>query len=274
MSVDQFGIHIGPLHFRYYAMALLAGILAAAALTAYRAKRRGEDPEQVWNGLIWVVLGGIIGARVYHVLTPPPSMGITALDYLKNPLDAIAIWKGGLGVPGALLGGGLAAFLFTRQSRLNFWVWIDLIIPGVAIGQAIGRLGNYFNQELYGLPSDLPWAVTIRPENRIRGYELYERFHPMFLYEALMNLLIAGALMWIERRFPERLIPGDLLGLYLVCYFGGRFFLEFLKLDAPAVGDALTIAQLLSLAVVAAAVVFLVVRHRMVTGESSTEPAR
>ena len=98
MSVDQFGIHIGPLYIRFYALALLTGILAAATLTAYRARRRSEDPEQVWNGLIWVVLGGIVGARLYHVLTPPPSMGITALEYLKNPMDAIAIWKGGLGV--------------------------------------------------------------------------------------------------------------------------------------------------------------------------------
>jgi phosphatidylglycerol:prolipoprotein diacylglycerol transferase len=192
MLVDQYGIHIGPLHLRFYAMALLAGILAAAALIAYRAKRRGEDPDHVWNGLIWVVLGGIIGARLYHVLTPPPSMGITAWEYLSHPMDAIAIWKGGLGIPGALVGGGLAAFLYTRQVGLNSWTWIDLIMPAVPLGQAIGRLGNYFNQELYGRPTDLPWAITIRPENRVAGYEAYERFHPMFLYEAMMTLLICG----------------------------------------------------------------------------------
>ncbi len=274
MSVDQYGIHIGPFHLRFYAMALLAGILAAAALIAYRAKRRGEDPEELWNGLVWVVLGGIIGARIYHVLTPPPSMGITALDYLKHPLDAIAIWKGGLGVPGALIGGGLVAFVYARHAGLNFWVWADLIIPGVALGQAVGRLGNYFNQELYGKPTDLPWSVTIRPENRIAGYEAYERFHPMFLYEGIMNLLICGGLMWIERRFPERLIPGDLLGLYVIFYFSGRFFLEFLKLDAPAVAQGLTIAQVFSVVAVVLVVVFLVVRHRVVASQSSTEPAR
>jgi phosphatidylglycerol:prolipoprotein diacylglycerol transferase len=274
MSVDQFGIHIGPLYIRFYALALLAGILAGATLTAYRAKRRGEDPEQVWNGLIWVVLGGIIGARIYHVLTPPPSMGITALDYLKSPMDVIAIWKGGLGVPGALVGGGLAACGFTRRAGLYFWVWIDLIIPGVALGQAIGRLGNYVNQELYGLPSDLPWAVSIRPENRVAGYEAYERFHPMFLYEAIMNLAICGGLLWIERRFPNRLVPGDLLGLYVIFYASGRFFLEFYKLDAPAAVQGLTTAQIVSLAAVFLAVVFLFVRHRVVAGQSSTEPAR
>jgi phosphatidylglycerol:prolipoprotein diacylglycerol transferase len=274
MSMDQYGIHIGPLSLHFYAMALLAGILAAAALIAYRAKRRGENPDTVWDGLIWVVLAGIVGARIYHVLTPPPSMGITALDYLKEPLRAIAIWKGGLGLPGALIGGGLAAFFYAHHSGLNFGVWVDLIIPGVALGQAIGRLGNYFNQELYGLPSDLPWAVSIRPENRVPGYEAYQRFHPMFLYESLMNLLICGCLIGIERRFPDRLIPGDLFGLYIIFYFGGRFFLEFLKLDAPALVQGLTTAQVLSIVAVVLAVVYLAVRHRSVVGQSRTEPAR
>ena len=272
MSIDDLGIHLGPLYFRFYAMALLTGMLAGATLTAYRAKRHDQDPEHVWNGLTWVIFAGLIGARLYHVLTPPPSMGITALDYVKNPLNAIAVWKGGLGVPGGLIGGGLAVFFYSRRYKLDFWVWADLIIPGVALGQAIGRWGNFFNQELYGQPSDLPWAITIRPENREAGYEAFSHFHPMFLYEMVWTLLIGAGLIWIGRRFAGRLRSGDLLALYAVIYSGGRFFLEFLKLDAPALSGGLTIAQVVSLLAVIVSLAFLVARRRLVPGQSLADP--
>lgn len=274
MSIDHLGIHIGGLHLRFYAMALLAGILSAAMLIAYRARRAGEDPDHVWNGLVWVVLAGIVGARLYHVLTPPPSMGITAWEYLSDPARAIAIWEGGLGVPGALVAGGIAAFIYARRQGMDFWVWADLIVPGVALGQAVGRLGNYFNQELYGQPTDLPWAITIRPENRLPDYKTFSRFHPMFLYEMILNLVICVGLIWIGRRFAHRLRSGDLLGLYAIAYAGGRFFLEYLKLDAPAIGQGLTIAQVVSVLAVIGGVLFLVARHRFVARQSGAEPAR
>jgi phosphatidylglycerol:prolipoprotein diacylglycerol transferase len=243
-------------------MALLAGILAAAALISYRAKRYGHDPRFVEDGLLLVVIAGIIGARIYHVLTPPPSMNITPWEYLQHPLTAIDTRKGGLGIPGALIGGGLAIFFYTRYRKESFLTWADLAIPGVALGQAIGRLGNYFNQELYGKPSSLPWAITIKPQYREAGYESFSRFHPMFLYEMIWNLLVCGGLMWIHDRFQERLKPGDLLALYMIFYSAGRFFLEYLKLDAPAVNESLTIAQLLSLLAAAIGAAFLFLRHR------------
>jgi len=260
MSIDQIGIHIGPLYIRFYALALMSGIVAAGALIAYRAKRHGQDPEHVWNGIFVVALAGIIGARLYHVLTPPPSMG--ADYYLRHPLKVFSTWEGGLGVPGALIGGALAVLFYARRYRLDFWLWADLIAPAVALGQAVGRWGNYFNQELYGKPTDLPWAVTIRPKNRVAGYEDLARFHPMFLYEVIMNLLICGGLIWIGERFSRRLRSGDLLGLYAIFYFSGRFFLEYLKLDAPALGSGPTVAQVFSLVVVAGGLAFLVIRHR------------
>lgn len=271
MSVDQFGIHLGGLYVRFYGMALMCGILAAAVLIAYRAKQHGEDPEHLWNGLVWVVFAGIIGARIYHVLTPAPSMGITALEYLSDPGKVIAIRQGGLGVPGALIGGGLAAYFYSRRAGMDWWKWADLIMPGVAVGQAIGRLGNYINQELYGQPSDLPWAITIKPEFRVSGYEAFSRFHPMFLYEMILNLLIAAGLIWIGQRFADRLRDGDLMGLYAVSYATGRFFLEFMKLDAPALGQGLTIAQVVSIVAVFGGLAFLFIRHRMVPSQSSTE---
>jgi phosphatidylglycerol:prolipoprotein diacylglycerol transferase len=269
--VDNLGIHLGPLYVRFYALALLTGMLAGAALTAYRARRHGQDPDHIWSGLPWVILAALIGARLYHVLTPPPSMGITALDYFRNPLDVIATWKGGLGIPGGLVGGGLVVFIYARHHQLDFQVWADLIIPGVALGQAIGRWGNYFNQELYGQPTDLPWAIAIRPENRVAGYEAFSHFHPMFLYEMVWTLSICVGLIWFGRRFAGRLRPGDLLALYGILYPGGRFFLEFLKLDAPVLGDGLTIAQVVSLLTVIVSLAFLVARHRLLPNRSSTE---
>ena len=271
MSIDQLGIHLGPLYLRFYALCILAGILAAAALIAYRARRQGQDPVYLWDGLVWVVLAGIAGARIYHVLTPPPSMGITAWEYLQRPWRVIAIWEGGLGIPGAIIGGGLALLVYTRRQGLDFWLWADLAVPGVALGQAIGRWGNYFNQELYGQPTDLPWAVTIRPGNRIPGYEAYSRFHPTFLYEIILNLAICAGLMWVERRFPQHKRPGDLLALYTMAYSTGRFFLEFLKLDAPALSEGLTIAQLVSLAAFVAGAGLLMWRHRR---PAESHPAR
>jgi phosphatidylglycerol:prolipoprotein diacylglycerol transferase len=273
MSIDQLGIHLGPFYFRYYAMALTAGIIAAAVLIAYRAKRAGQDPDHLWNGLVWVVLAGIVGARIYHVLTPSPGSGVTFLDYIKDPINLIAIWRPGLGVPGALIGGGLAAYIYARRSGMDWWVWADLITPGVALGQAVGRLGNFFNQELYGKPTHLPWAITIRPENRVPGYEEFSRFHPMFLYEMIMNLLICGGLIWIERRFPDRLRAGDLLGLYAIFYFGGRFFLEFLKLDAPPLMGGFTIAQGVAVLAVAGGMLFIYARHRFVARQTRSEAA-
>jgi prolipoprotein diacylglyceryl transferase len=141
------------------------------------------------------------------------------------------------------------------------------------VGQAVGRLGNYINQELYGQPSDLPWAITIKPEFRVSGYEESSRFHPMFLYEMILNLLIAAGLIWLGQRFSDRLRDGDLLGLYAIFYSSGRFVLEFWKLDAPAFGQGLTIAQVVSLIVALVGLAFLIIRHRTVPNRSSTEPA-
>ena len=273
MSIDEQGIHLlGRFDFHFYAMALLAGILAAAALIAYRAKRYGQDPNHLWDGLIWVVIAGIVGARLYHVLTPPPSMGITPMDYFKNPLDLIDTRQGGLGVPGALVGGGVVAYFYIRRRGLDFMLWVDLIMPAVSLGQAIGRLGNFVNQELYGQPTDLPWAVTIKPEHRLSGYAQYSRFHPMFLYEMIWNLLICVGLIWVHRRFAHRLKTGDLLWFYMILYPGGRFFLEFIKLDAPAFGQGLTIAQTVSLAAMAVGLAGLVIRHRQADQAPSDDP--
>src|SRR3972149_10551916 len=145
------GFEVGPLTIRYYGIILMLGAVAAAWLAEREARRRGCNGEYVWDGLVWVLVGGIIGARIWHILTPPESMkavGITTEFYLTHPLDAIAIWQGGLGIPGAIIGGLIALYFFARRNKLNFLVWIDIVAPALALAQPIGRWGNFVNQVL------------------------------------------------------------------------------------------------------------------------------
>ena len=233
------GFFVGPIYIRFYGIILMLGAVAAAFLAEHEARRRKFNPEFVWDGLIWVLIGGIIGARLWHVFTPPPSMiaaGFTTQYYLTHPLDLINTRLGGLGIPGAVIGGALALYLFCRRKKMSFLTWADIAAPGVALAQAIGRWGNFFNQELYGKPSTLPWAVKIDPINRLPGYESYSTFQPLFLYESIWNLLNMGLLLWLGRKYGDRLKEGDLFLTYLVGYPIGRFFLEFLRLDAPRIG--------------------------------------
>jgi len=233
------GFFVGPIYIRFYGIILMLGAVAAAFLAEHEARRRKFNPEFVWDGLIWVLIGGIIGARLWHVFTPPPSMiaaGFTTQYYLTHPLDLINTRLGGLGIPGAVIGGALALYIFCRRKKMSFLTWADIAAPGVALAQAIGRWGNFFNQELYGKPSTLPWAVKIDPINRLPGYESYSTFQPLFLYESIWNLLNMGLLLWLGRKYGDRLKEGDLFLTYLVGYPVGRFFLEFLRLDAPRIG--------------------------------------
>jgi phosphatidylglycerol:prolipoprotein diacylglycerol transferase len=258
------GFNIGPLPIRFYGIILMLGALAAAWLAEREAKRRGYDGELVWDGLVWVLIGGIIGARLWHIFTPPPSMvaqGITTKFYLTHPLDALAIWNGGLGIPGAVIGGLVALYIFSRRRQLNFAVWADITAPALALGQAIGRWGNFVNQELYGKPTNLPWAIRIDPAHRLPGYENIAYYHPVFLYESLWNLANMGLLLWLGRRHQDRLKSGDLFLIYLIVYPLGRFFLEFLRLDSSQVAG-LNANQTLMLIVMVLSFSALLWRHR------------
>jgi phosphatidylglycerol:prolipoprotein diacylglycerol transferase len=164
-------------------------------------------------------------------------------------------------MPGAIAGGALGLYIFSRRRKISFGMMLDYAAPAVALAQAIGRWGNYVNQELYGPPTDLPWGIFIRPENRLAGYAAFERFHPLFLYESLWNLGLALALLWVWRRFRQWLLPGDLFLLYLVGYPLGRFLLEFIRIDfVSAYGVNFNQAVMLLTAIVAGLAVF--VRHR------------
>lgn len=258
------GFQLGPLYVRFYGIILMLGAVAAAILAEREARRRGQSGDLVWDGLIWVLIGGIIGARIWHILTPPPSMvdaGITVSYYLTHPLDMLAIWRGGLGIPGAVIGGIAALYLFCRRRKLDFPMWLDIAAPALALGQAIGRWGNFVNQEVYGAPTSLPWKIFIEPQYRLSGYQDQAYYHPLFLYESLGSFAIVVLLLWLARRKAEWVKTGDIFLVYLIAYPTLRFLLEFIRLDSAQVAG-LNANQTFMAVVAIAAAVILVLRHR------------
>jgi phosphatidylglycerol---prolipoprotein diacylglyceryl transferase len=231
---------------------------------------RPWDPDHVWNGILVCLVLGLIGARLYHVLTPSPSMAAVGihspLDYLRHPAMLINLRLGGLGIYGGIAGGLLGLIWYTRRQRLPTLAWADLAVIGLALGQAVGRWGNFFNQELYGRPTDLPWAVAIEPLYRLPGYQQFSHFHPAFLYESLWNFVTFVLLLLLFRRYRQRLRPGDLLASYLILYAVGRTLLETVRLDSRtlaigAVDLGLPVATVVSLLLALGMIFWLVWRH-------------
>ena len=264
MSVDSLGIHLGPLYLRFYGLILVSGALLGGYIGSLEARRRGLDPNFAWDGLIWGLLGGVIGARLYHVFTPPPSMvaaGFTTQTYLQDPIKILQVWNGGLGIPGGVAGGVLGIWIYARRTKLNFSTWLDIAAPALPLGQAVGRWGNFVNQELYGRPTTFPWAVHIDPQYRLPQFADVATYHPLFLYESILNLLAAIALLWIGRRFVEKLRKGDLFLIYLIFYPAIRFALEFIRLDSSQLGN-LNVNQTLSALTILIVSIVLIIRHR------------
>lgn len=231
---------------------------------------RKWTPNFVWNGIIICLVLGLIGARLYHVMTPSPSMAALGIespsDYFRNPQLLFNLRNGGLGIYGGLAGGALGLLYFTWRKRLPLLPWADMAVVGVAIGQAFGRWGNFMNQELYGRPTSLPWAITIDPVNRLPAYADFGYFHPAFLYESLWNFLTFGLLMWLWRR-RKKLLAGEMTAVYLILYAIGRTLLEMVRLDSRVVSLGgvelpLAWATLVSLLVALSMVVVIVVRRR------------
>ncbi len=263
---------IGPFTVHWYGLIIVIGVLAAAFVATRQARLYGENPDHVWDMLTWVLILGIIGARLYHVFSRPTG-DFAGWDYYRqHPIDIIAFWKGGfrgLGIFGAVAGGIAAVALYTWRKGLNFARWVDIGMPGLLLAQAIGRFGNYVNQELYGPPTNLPWGVKIDASHRFGPYkDLVKypvettRFHPTFFYESAWNFVGFVLLLWASRRFKERLLPGDLLLLYGIWYPLGRFWVEMFRPDAWVLGvGSLTTAQFISLVSIVVCTVALIVRH-------------
>lgn len=250
---------IGPFALSYHGLLIALGIAVGTWLTGRELAKKGYDGALALGSLFLVVPLGLVGARLYHVLTEYHR-------YTRNPFPKVLEgWEGGLGIYGAVAGGFLGLLLFSWYRGITPLALADAAAPGLVLGQAIGRWGNYFNQELFGRPSDLPWAIGIAPENRPTEFADATSFHPTFLYESLWDVLVCLALLWVARRFSERLKGGDVFVLYVSLYSVGRFLVETLRIDeAFVVGSSIRGNLLVSgiLALGAAAVLFL--RHRSV----------
>lgn len=231
---------IGPFSVRWYSLLILTGIVLGTMVAQRLAARRGVDPEQISDLIVWCVVGAIPMARAYYVFFEWPRFAV------EPWWKAFAVWEGGIAIHGAILGGLAAGWLFARRNRLSFPVLLDIAAPGLILGQAIGRWGNFFNSEAFGAPTELPWKLFIPPYHRPSGFENIAFYHPTFLYESLWNLGVLGLLLFVFNRFP-RLGPGSIACLYAITYSLGRFWIEGLRTDSLMLGS-LRIAQLVSIA--------------------------
>ncbi len=244
---------IGPFIIRWYGLLIASAILIGVTLSQYLAQRQGINPDLLGDLAIWLVIGAIPGARLYYVL-------FEWQEYAQRPEDIIAIWKGGIAIHGAIIGGTIATLIFSRLNKVSLWQLIDLVVPSLILGQAIGRWGNFFNSEAFGRPTDLPWKLYIPFSNRPSGYLNYEYFHPTFLYESLWNLGVFAMILWLffwGLKHKDRLKTGTLAFVYLISYSAGRFWIEGLRTDSLMLGF-LRIAQVVSLAAIALGILGLV----------------
>lgn len=216
---------LGPLPIRAYAMLIIVGIIVAVILGDRRYQAKGGPKDAASDIAIWMVLFGILGARLYHVITTPePYFGEGG-----DPLKALRIWEGGLGIWGAISLGAVGAWIGCRRRGLRFGPFADAFAPGIILAQAIGRIGNYFNQELFGKPTDLPWALEIDAQHMPAGFAEGTTFHPTFLYELLWCVAGFFVLLWAEKKFNLR--GGQVMALYVMIYTTGRVWIEYLRID-------------------------------------------
>lgn len=246
-------IHLGPLDLRMYGLCIALGVIAAVTISSRRWEARGGNPDDIGTIAIWAVPAGVIGARIYHVATDWKT-------YDGHWVDALKITQGGLGIPGGILAGVLAGLAVVRVKKLPAVPLLDVVAPAIPVAQAIGRLGNWFNQEVFGRPTTLPWGLEIEPQFRPVRYADHATFHPTFLYEGLWNIGLALLLVRLER--TRRLRPGELFGLYVLGYAVGRFWVEGLRSDNASLILGLRVNIWMSLIVGFLAVAALIRLHR------------
>jgi prolipoprotein diacylglyceryl transferase len=268
-SPQQSVWHLGPLPVRAYALCILLGIFVAMWVTDRRWRARGGRAGLVYDVAMWAVPFGILGGRLYHLATDwrsyfgPNGSGLTG---------AVAIWEGGLGIWGAIALGGVGAWIGCRRAGVPLPPFGDALAVGLPLGQAIGRFGNWFNQELFGRPTDLPWGLRIDPTHRPAGFGQYETFHPTFLYEATWLVAVAGMVAWADRRW--RLGHGRAFALYVALYCLGRLGIELVRIDPATLIGGIRINVFTATLVGIGAVCYLLVSARLRPGREEPDALR
>lgn len=244
----------GPITVYWYGLCIVLGILAAIAVSLKISPRYNIDSEKLVDLVLWLIIAGVLGARLYDVFLE--------IDYyLTHPGNILKIWQGGLAIHGAIIGGLLALWLFSKKEKLSAWLIADIIAPGLALGQAIGRWGNYFNQELFGRPTNAAWGLPIAPANRPADYMAFNHFQPTFLYESLGNLVIFGILIYLhfwnlkkpkdtDGNDAAPLKTGVIASVYFILYSILRFSLEFVRIDKAPEFFGLRVPQIMSLLII------------------------
>jgi len=245
-------LQIGPLSIRWYGVLIMAGVILGLVLAGREAKRQDVSIELIYDLFFYIILSAVVGARLYYV--------IFSWDLYRNNIkEVFAFWHGGLAIHGAVMGGVASALIYARLKRLSFWQFADICAPSLILGQAIGRWGNFFNQEAFGRPTDLPWGIFIDEAHRPIQYLQQTHFHPTFLYESLWNFSVFFFLLWVRRK--KGIIRGDVFLAYLMLYSFGRFWIEGLRTDSLMFAG-FRIAQVVSLFLIIFASLALVQHHR------------
>ncbi len=267
--VNPIALQLGPFALHWYGLTMTAAIFLGTYIASRYVASKGQDGGIVWDMLMWVLVPAIIGARLYYVFIQSPRGPNGLGEYLAHPIEILEVWRGGIHIYGAFIFGGIALLLYVRARKLPILTYLDGVGLGLLLGQAIGRIGNFINQELYGPPTTLLWGLRIDQAHRIPPYTDMTkypdsvRFQPLFLYEMTWDLLGFIVILWIARRFEKRLRAGDVFLLFLIWSPLGRFFIEFLRTDSwffP--GTPFNPIHVITAIMVISATVALIVRHR------------
>jgi len=256
---------IGNFSLRWYGVIVMTGVIVGSMMVERKLKQHGENSDAIWDALVWVLPIGIIGARLWYVINATVGGSTT---YTNNPAEIFYIWHGGLHIFGGFVFGGAALLIYLTKNNLDPWLFLDAAGPAMLIGQAIGRIANFINQELYGPPTTLPWGIPISAEHRLPQFVNLPdstRFHPTFAYEMIWNIAAASLLLWLARRYKEEIKPGTLFAGWLLLAGIGRAWIELFRPDQPRIANSLVTTSMIGAAVMAIiGAVMLMARYKAI----------
>jgi phosphatidylglycerol:prolipoprotein diacylglycerol transferase len=265
--MDPVIFHIFGWPVRWYGLIVMSGVMIGTFIAGGEVRRRGENDEVIWDLLFWILIPGFVGARLWFIVN---SILGGNTSFIDDPITMLYIWKGGIHFFGGLLFGGIALYFFIKKKGMDIWLFLDAIAPAALIGQAIGRIANFINQELYGPPTTLPWGILVEAEHRtIPPYDNLSqfpvettRFHPTFAYEMILNIILALLLLWISRQYRDRMKPGAIFTGWLISAGFIRTFIELFRPDQPRIGDTfVTYSMFVSFLMAVSGVIMLFVRY-------------